>query len=185
MREITIDGAKFHLTYPEETMWTETFSRQAAAIDGWSDTDWTFLQKFTQAKSRRRRKARVAGIGHTGGPIKFGILSEMGRDYIGSIGWRPVLIPDTPIDDQESTVFIGGSLYVNNKPLSFIHGKPHVLSNMYPEKKNFKPEEHPITIGDTIKGKEIKWFFWQGNLICTQVLLVHITANELDKLLEI
>ena len=80
---------------------------------------------------------------------------------------------------------MGGTLYANNKPLSFIYGKPHVLSTMYPVKKSFKPEEHPITIGDTIKGKEIKWFFWQGNLICTQVLLVHITANELDKLLEI
>ena len=49
MREITIDGDKFYLTYPEETMWTESFSRHASEVNGWADSDWTY---------RRPRKIR-------------------------------------------------------------------------------------------------------------------------------
>lgn len=168
---VSIDGDKFLLDMPTVPLWTNSFVTMAAEIfQNYGET--TSDIKTILAPEKNEQGFLFWGhTNHTDKTVGVYLIAEKEEKADQKSGWRPVLIPIDPIDDPNGTIFTGGTLYIDGEPA---------------QKKDFRrppfpyPQPSPdITIGNTVPGYELDWFVWKGWLVCTDVLVSHLTHTQL------
>lgn len=161
MKLITVDGERFELTLPTRKVWSTDFVLTAKKLhkDGiWKEDYGSLL-------------VEIDGMEHLVGRTNVAPYTFNGPEEASEIfGWRPMLVPPDPVADVNGAITTGGSFYLDGAPQST---ETRALRFMPGQK---------LTVGNTVEGKELHWVVWDGKLICTQVVVYHLSHRDLDEL---